>query len=70
MPRPRRSGVAVILALLLIAAVIPTPTAAADPTPVVVGATSCTAGPRPDGASQRSDGPLGRASGGAVRPDR
>ena len=33
MPRPRRSRVAVILALLLIATVVPAPTAAADPTP-------------------------------------
>ncbi|HVQ22285.1 MAG TPA: S8 family serine peptidase, partial [Candidatus Saccharimonadia bacterium] len=35
MPRPRRSRVAVILVLLLIASVFPAPTAAADPTPVV-----------------------------------
>ncbi|HEY8199427.1 MAG TPA: S8 family serine peptidase [Candidatus Limnocylindrales bacterium] len=35
MPRPRRSRVAVLLALLLIATVVPAPTAAADPTPVV-----------------------------------
>ena len=35
MPLPRRSRVAVILALLLIACVLPAPTLAADPTPII-----------------------------------